>query len=84
MTQALSTTRTRPLTDPTTFGGRLYIARTQRGLSCQRLSDLTGLGILTIHGLEAGRVATTNHGIDRLAAALNVDRDWLVNGRVAA
>lgn len=76
--------RNRPLTDPTTLGGRLNIARRQRRLSIYELSKATGLGIATIHGLEAGIVTTTPRNLSRLAIALDVDAEWLQKGKVAA
>lgn len=76
--------RTRPLTDPTTFGGRLHLARRQRRISINDLAVATGLGVLTIHGLESGAVITTAPNLERLAIVLQIDRDWLVKGRIAA
>lgn len=74
----------RPLTDPTTLGGRLYISRTKRGLSIFELAEMTGLGVVTIRGLEAGTVTTTPWNLSRLSIALDIDAQWLQKGRVAA
>ena len=76
--------RTRPLTDPTTLGGRLHLARCQRRVTIHDLAEATRLGTATIHGLESGDVTTTAPNLRRLAIALDIDPEWLQKGKVAA
>ena len=74
----------RPLTDPNTLGGRLHIARSHRKVAIHELAFATGVGTATIFGLECGLLKTTPHCIRRLAAALEIDAEWLEHGKAVA
>lgn len=46
--------------------------RKERGLTIEQLAERSGLSIATISDIETGRVAYTQHSLERLAKALNV------------
>ena len=66
--------------DMDTLGKRLIWAREQKGLTQEGLAKLGGVSQGTIGNLEAGIRQTARRIVD-IAAALDVDPNWLANGR---
>jgi len=72
----------RPTEDKQAVGKRVAQARRRAGLTQKQLADLVGVGERAVQGWELGQ----SHPYRRLAAlerVLNIDRDWLLQGRGA-
>lgn len=61
------------------FGLKIQHLRQEKGLSYQQLSDLTGLAISYLHGIEKGKKYPKADKILSLAQALDTDYDYLVS-----
>lgn len=62
------------------FGEKLQKARKEKGLTQRALAEQVGLGLKTITNYESGATYPQNRDVyRRLAAALNVDPDYLHN-----
>jgi transcriptional regulator with XRE-family HTH domain len=65
----------------TQFSERLREARTRAGLSARKLDELAGITTGHTTLIESGRrEAPSVETVRKLAGALNVSLDWLVNG----
>jgi transcriptional regulator with XRE-family HTH domain len=74
---------TRVSVDLDSFGKRLHYARTSRGLKARELARLAGLSESHPTLLESGRQGRGHVSADvasKLAKALEVSLEWLVNG----
>ncbi|WP_416820666.1 helix-turn-helix domain-containing protein [Delftia tsuruhatensis] len=63
-----------------TFGARLVLARTEKGLGQMTLAERAGMAQTQLSRYETDKVRPRLRIINSLAAALSVDPDWLLNG----
>lgn len=61
------------------FGLKLKVLRQQRNINYQQLSDMTGIAVSYLHGIENGKKYPKADKIIVLAKALNVEYDYLVS-----
>jgi transcriptional regulator with XRE-family HTH domain len=66
--------------DRTAFGNRLRSARQMRGVTADDIHYALGVSRNTLSYLENGKRDPSLDVVRRLAAHLNVNLDWLVNG----
>ena len=64
-------------TDPAAVGERIREARKDLELSGEKLADLAKMSRNHLYVLERGEAAPTLATLGRLAAVLDVSRDWL-------
>lgn len=65
--------------DISTLGGRIAAARKARKLTQTELAELVGIGQSSIALLESNSTKATHHAL-KLAEALGVSLEWLLNG----
>ena len=58
---------------------KLRITRRNRGLSLQRLAELAGVSKLTVIRIESGKTSPRRATLERLAVALKVNPDELID-----
>ncbi|MDE7362216.1 MAG: helix-turn-helix domain-containing protein [Oscillospiraceae bacterium] len=61
-------------------GGRITETRKRRGYSREKLAELSEISVQFLADIEKGRKSMTVNTLRRLAAALNVTTDYIVNG----
>ena len=67
--------------DTKNFSERLKALRKQAGYSQESLSEVLGLSFMTVRRWETGKVTPRMDEIKRIAQALNVSEDELLNGK---
>lgn len=61
-------------------GKRIEITRKQRGYTREKLSELADISVQFLADIERGRKSMTVATLRRIAAALDVTTDFIVNG----
>lgn len=61
-------------------GGRINETRKNRGYTREKLSELADVSVQFLADIEKGRKSMTVATLRRIAAALNVTTDYIVNG----
>lgn len=64
-----------------TFGERIAAARHERGLSQRALADMLGIEYASLHRYENNKIVPSVKIAARIAEALGVTIDFLVNGQ---
>lgn len=63
------------------IGERIKESRKNAGMTQTQLAEKSGVAAISIHQYEAGKRRPQLEQLLRLAAALNVDVNWLMNGQ---
>lgn len=63
------------------LGHRIAIARKEEGLTQEKLSERSGVGIQTIKNIERGTQGIKGDQVVKLSEALNVSCDYILTGR---
>lgn len=64
----------------TEVGNRIYERRRSLGYTRERLSELADISVQFLADIEKGRKSMTVNTLRRIAAALSVSADYIVNG----
>lgn len=68
------------ITDNEFVGKRIIDTRKRRGYSREKLAEIADISVQFLADIEKGRKSMTVNTLRRVAAALNVTTDFIVNG----
>ena len=55
------------------FGKKVKLLRFKKGISQEKLSELSGISRSVMGKIERGEISTTLHSVEKIATALNIE-----------
>jgi transcriptional regulator with XRE-family HTH domain len=70
--------------DPVDIRGRMVRARADKGLTLEKLSEISGVSLIAISAIETGKSNYSLHDLNRARKALGLSLSYVMDGEEEA